>query len=936
MQTFLQEKVQKIFSSHQDEMGEISIIIPNRRAAVYIQKYLAEHFTQPFFAPEILTIHDWINKHTKEKMLGSTELLFILYDVHCQIEGENKESFEKFMLWGKTILADFDEIDKYMIKYEDVFKNLREIKKLESWDLDPEEMSEAQKQFHSIWEKLSTYYTQLEIQLSTNNATYPGRAYAHFLKHIDQLPIKNFIYFIGFNAVSEVEKRIMKHLINDKRAQVFFDVDQYYMEIPHHEAAYFYKPLAESLNIPSDIGNCFNDIPKHFKVIETAQQVGQAKIGGALVEDLLKKGEKAKDIAVVLADESLLIPLSRSLPAQIETANITMGWPLKYSLLKGFLDIVFEFQINFEKFGNESIYHKTLIEFLQHPYSQEILENKNIKEEIQIALRNSNIIFTDLEFLMDQSPLFEQLKMIFFPWGSDSPQRLIAIQQLMELLYQTFKEKEERQLDIEILFQFNTGFTKFQDILKTYEPELSFRVFRLIFFQFWQGESLSFYGNPIDGLQVMGILETRTLDFKNVVMIGMNEGNLPKTNPYNSFIPKDLRYFLGLPTEEDKQAIFAHHFYRLLQRAKNIYMTYNSGSENLGTSEKSRYITQLENELDMSIHQWEKQTYTGLEHRAKTAEVVYKSTAEVQKKLDALLEKGLSPSAINKLITCPLDFYYRYVLNLKETDDIEENIENSTFGTKIHTVLQAIIEDNFKDGDTFRPLEIEVLKKENSIEMIEKRLTKAYLTDDGSKKFTKKDLKYGQNKLSFEVSRRLIGSFLNEQIKELKQTKDAIIPVHLEKEIYAEFKTIINGEEKVIRLQGQADRIDQVGNRLRILDYKSGKSDITKLQPSKNAKKWLEEIMSGKEKEKARQLFMYGLMFRGSVDSSAPFSAGIISMINISDWIQYLSVDNDIEISEDLLEQFQEKLIEKIRELYDSDFEFKHEKSSQYCQHCGK
>jgi ATP-dependent helicase/nuclease subunit B len=938
MTSFLEEKIRHIFNHHKDEIENISIIIPNRRAGIYIQKYLSKCFKTAFFSPEILTIQDWVNLNTKERILSNTELLFILFEVHQELEGTSSQDFETFMQWGKTILADFDDIDKYLLDSEEVFLNLSSIKQLESWDLSKEEMSDEQLKFQLIWEKLPNYYKNLSEKLAKDNSTYSGKAYKLFYSRLEKISLKKHTYFLGFNAVSKVEKEIMKKMMDMKIATVIFDIDQYYFSNSDHEAGYFYRQITKEWDVKPETTNHFNQIPKKFEIIETTQQVGQAKIAGAIVENLLASGEKSKDIAVVLADETLLIPLSRSLPSSIETANITMGWPLKFSLLKGFLDIVFDMQFNFERFKSDGLYHKTLLNLIQHPFAQDLLEDKDIKPKLQEKLAESNSIFVDLHYLEDISSHFSKLEMVLKPWGKDNSMRIDVFDQLTKLFYHCFKKDSKREMDLEIIYQFNQGLKKFKNVLLQHDVDLSMRSFKMLFFQFWQNESLSFYGNPIDGLQLMGILETRTLDFKNVIIVGMNEGNLPKPTLTTSFIPRDLRLHLNLPTEEDRQAIYAHHFYRLLHRSTSIYMTYNSAAENLGNHEKSRYISQLENELDRTIHQFKSYTYLAEDEKAEISDTCYTSTAEVQDRLDTLLKVGLSPSAINKFITCPLDFYYRYILKFKEKDEVEENIESSTLGTKIHTVLQKIIEDNFKDGDEYHPLEIAVLQKENNIKSIENRLISAYLEKDGGKKFNLSDLKYGQNKLSFDVSRKFIGSFLNKQISELKSATDVVRPQFLEEKIHTEFDCKIKGEKKTIRIGGTADRIDKIGGHYRILDYKSGNSDQSKLKLSSNTKSedWMYDLMRDPTKRNARQLLMYGLMFRSRFPDKTPFSAGIISMIKISDWIHQLKLNGEEFISDELLELFKEALIELIAEMYSEDFEFKHNPDSKYCQHCGK
>lgn len=931
--SFLYKQIEAIFDRHKDEIDQISIIIPNRRAAVYIQKYLAEVIQKSFYSPEILTIYEWIDRYTAQKILSSTELLFILHEIHTEIE-DDPDTFEEFILWGKTILSDFDEIDKYMLDPESVFKNLKDIKELESWDVSEDEMGVAQAKFNAIWDKLSSYNSKLVLKLKANDLTYSGRAYAQFYEKLEEIELSKHTYFIGFNAISKVEQKIMKKMIDLKIGTTVFEIDQFYFENPEHEAAHFYRQTIKEWKIKPQLLNTIQTSPKHFEVIETSQQVGQAKIAGKYVEELIEQGEKAGDIAVILADESLLIPLTKSLPGNIETANITMGWPLRFSHLKALLDIIFEFQFNYEKFNAEQLYHKTLVKFLQHPYTQELLEDKLIVERVMEQLSKSNKIFVDLSFLEEISNKFNGLAIFFTQWDKDNLARIAVFEKITEVLYEQFKNEEKRALDLEIIYQFSKGVSKLKDILSKYDVELSLRSFKMIFNQFWQGESLSFYGNPIDGLQVMGILETRTLDFKNLIIIGMNEGNLPRTDPFNSFIPRDLRGHLNLPVEEDRQAVFAHHFYRLLHGAERVVMTYNSSSEALGNSEKSRYIIQLENELDLDFHSWKKLTFTGEDEKADTQETVYHSNAEIQKRLDEILEGGLSPSALNKLINCPLDFYYRYILKFEEAEEVEENIESSTFGTKIHTVLQEIVEDHFEIENGFKPLDAGVLKNEIDDKLITERLTRAYLKNDGGKTFSKSDLKYGQNKLSFDVSVQFIKQFLRMQIKEIEKGK-VVLPHHLEKKLEASIETEIQGQKKTVKFYGKADRIDQIGEIYRILDYKSGKSDNDQLKITANiSEEGMEKLLQDRKKGHIRQLFMYGSMFRDTFPDKSPFAAGIISMVKIQEWIHHLTESSNVIISNEVLDLFEKAVIKKIASLYDSSFEFKHDPDSRYCQHC--
>ena len=410
----------------------------------------------------------------------------------------------------------------------------------------------------------------------------------------------------------------------------------------------------------------------------------------------------------------------------------------------------------------------------------------------------------------------------------------------------------------------------------------------------------------------------------------MNEGNLPKTNVVNSFIPYDLKKHHQLPVEEDRQAIFAHHFYRLLHRSEEVWMTYNSSGEGFGGAEKSRFITQLENEIDKDRgHVVNHFTYASNDRAAGVSKVGYEVTDVVRKRLMEYMSNGLSPSALNKLVRCPLDFYYRYVLRMREGEQVEENIESSTFGTKIHDVLERVFKAPFLEKN--KALDIQTLE-------VERKKLKSYLWEVYLQDFSKNDMSYGQNKLSFEVSLQFLDRFMQQQIKEVKKAEVPIFIKELEHTISVDYEWEMDGEIIQIKLEGNADRIDQYGSHYRIIDYKSGKCDHTKVKLNNN-------ILSGDAMAKfmqtdsggyARQLLMYALMFRATFPQYEKFTAGIISMVNINEWNQNLHFGKNKEtlLTKELLDAFEDELRLTLTALYRDGFIFEHNEKSKYCEHC--
>jgi ATP-dependent helicase/nuclease subunit B len=935
MNSFLNRVAQHLFNKHSADLDSVLVIIPNKRAAVYLQKHLSKLIGKAFFPPKITTINEWVDDHTPERILSQTELLFIFYKVYVSYDREKAESFDEFLKWAKIILGDFDEIDRYLIEPKNIFKDLKDIKDIDNWSFgDDEPLTDGQQQFLNLWEKLPHYYNKLNTLLAEQQLTYQGKAYQKFAK---QCQVKapgdyNHYYFIGFNALSKAEELMIEGLTRQKLATVFWDVDAHYIDNKDHEAGHFYRQIRQKWGEKEAPPSVINATPKQIHIAETAQQIAQTKFAGDILKNF--NGEDINKTAIVLADESLLIPLSRSLPAELERANITMGYPIKYSHLKGLIDIVFDGQQNAVKFNTDKLYHKAILQFLDHSFIQQLIADTKRIDRFEAGIVSKNRIYFGLDFLVKAFPELKAIDQVLKPWNNKTSNGLSAIKQLIQALYDSFKSHQlTHPVELEIMYHFSKGIQKFDGIYNQFKYDLNIKSFKTLLYQFWQNESLSFLGNPTEGLQIMGILETRTLDFENLIVLGMNEGNLPKQNFSNSLLLRELKLFHKLPVEEDRDAIFAHHFYRLLHQAKRVYLTFNSHADGLTSGEKSRFITQLENELDRHVgHQITNSTYVAKDSGAETKETIYKTNPAVEEKLDALFERGLSPSALNTFLRCPLDFFYTYILNLREENEVEESIEASTFGTMIHAVLERIFKTNFLDQKT--KVDIRILETE-------KKQIKTYLEEEYLKVFSKADMQYGQNKLSFEMSANFIEKTIDAQIKELKKTEVPLYILGLEEDLETSFKWEINGRTKHIKIKGQADRIDQFGSTYRIIDYKSGKCDLDKVGlPAKVLKdaEGFASVFNSKDKAYGIQLLMYATMFQGMFPEKNPFTAGIVSMININQWVQNVQFTGrkEQELSDEILDLFTAQLKETVMQMYDPDFEYKHNEDSKYCEYCGK
>lgn len=929
MTSFLEEKLREILERHNENCGEFSIILPNKRAAVYLYKYIGDHFSKPIFSPEIFGVNEWLNQYTDQRIISSTELLFVAYEVHKKIAGVNEEGFESFLKWGQILLSDFNEIDVQLAEVDDLFKNLRDIREIENWSFGTDELSDGQERYEAFWNQMPVYYKELHRELESRKMITSGMAYRSLATNPDRITGRRHCYFLGFNALNAAEESIINHLVKFKKGTIYFDADHFYVDNSGHEAGYFYRKYADRSGFGGVKSNWLTDSKKQIKIIETAGIVPQCLVAGAVINNLISDRD-LEGTALVLADESLIIPMLNCLPESLEKANITMGYPLRYSQLKSLVDLIFELQFNYRKYRNGQLYFRNFLNLINHKYLNDWIGKPGEIKKLENEIVTNNRVFVQFEDFLKAFPELKMLSAVFNKWDQPGSDGFKAFLALGDVLYEYFRSNmKEHSLDLELMDHFLTGIRRFEKLQLQYKVDIQLGAFRKIFNQFWINESLAFLGNPIDGLQMMGILETRTLDFKNLIILGMNEGILPRSGMTPSFIPYDLRRFHGLPMEADREAIYAHHFYRLLQRAENVWLTYNSSGERLANSEQSRYLIQLEQELS-SVHDIERMTYAP--EPPETAEVFsgYANNDAIRNKLDQVLARGLSPSALNKLITCPLDFYYRYILDLEEEKEVEESFEKSTFGTMLHGVLEKIIDGNFVSKNL--PLDAAVLKAQ-----VPK--LKSLLEEEYREKFENRDLEFGQNRLSIEVSIRLLQDFIDGQIAAVHSAEESIQPIMLEKTMKAGFDWEINGEKKAVLIKGQADRIDRTGDGYQIIDYKSGKCDASKVKLSKKLledEDGMDKLMNAKDKGYLRQLLMYALMYRQMFPDQKPFSAGIISLVNINEWIQNLTneLTNDVMLTDDILDRFELALKDKVAALYSDEFIFVHDPSSKYCQHC--
>ena len=915
------------------DLRSLSIILPSERATKYLAEALLVEYGKPIFSPEITTIDRWVKKHSKS-IIDNTRLLIRLFEMYRETDEGRFETFEEFTTWGSMLLSDFDDIDRYMLDYTQVFKNLKAIKELESWKIDEEKLSASQKKFMEFWERIPNYYDKLHQKISEKGFVTAGLAYRQLAENPEVLFKKNesqFFIFAGFNALSLAELTIIKKLIRRNRAEYIINADKYYLENPIHEAGAFLRKNIDFLEIknPLFITDELNNKELNIHVVECAQHTGQVKVAATELEKLSQ--EEVNETLVLLSDESLIGAMVKNIPASIGKANVTLGLPLSQTPIKSWVELIFDIQENKIRFKTEAFYFKDLQRSINNVL---ILSSLDAKEKNQLVKLEQetirkNKIFQRVDSLNIGQKAEIMLQSLSINWKNDWKLAMSQIRKLNNILLESLSQNAEFERNIVLIF--DDALLEFQRIIEEGIPEMNLRSFKSLFYQHWNGKNMAFHGNPTNGLQIMGLLETRLMDFERIFIIGFNEGKLPGTNPVRTIIPMDLRFGLGLPSTRDKQGIFAHHFYRLLHHCKNAWFTYTTAAEQIGSNESSRYLLQLKLEL-AKINQNVKisnQFYTVPfpELNELPSNVVDKKP-EIIERLDSFFERSISASALNKYLSCPLDFYYRYLVEFGEEKSVEEGVESNTFGSFIHKTLELLFKpfaQRDEEGNYVKPSPppISTSDIDKMLNDFKPILYNQFLEFFGGDESL---FKNGKNLLSYEMAMEITKNVLIKEKEFLSNTTELVYIEQVEAAMNTELEVCVNGEMKRIKFKGYIDRIDRIGDKFRVIDYKSGK-----VKDEDVKFKVLEEGLkqSFKKTKHALQLTLYCLFFKEKYNCF-PDQAIIMSLVK-SDKLFVLNYEEEIEgmtlVFKDLVEEL-------LNEIYNLDIHFEHDSEAKYCGYC--
>ncbi len=922
MQSFLQKIANHLITNYTDNLSELIVVLPNKRASLFLKDHISKLIDKPIWLPQIIGTEELIEQLSEAQIIDNTTQLFELYEVYQKTEKE-PENFDDFTKWGQILLHDFNEIDRYLVATDKLFKHVNEARAIEVWNVDGQELTDLQKKYLQFWEQLGTIYQNYTQHLKDKKLAYQGLAYRIVAEELKANPTQfitekikaDKLLFIGFNALNKAEEVLIDELKKQHKCEVLFDADDYYFQL-EQESGMFLRKFKEKWGQASFelAGNQLKEDTKKIEVLGVPQNVGQAKY----LTELLNKIDETEhtQTAIVLANENLLVPVLQSIPDSIQNVNVTMGYSLRNTSLNNFFQIYLTTLVNAERFGHKkqlTYHHKDLAKLFQLPFSKVVFGAEVCAEIVQHIIKH-NWVFINKEKL---NWINEKL-LLAFDAHFGVHQILKNGLGFIEIAKQKYIDDEAKNtLELEYLFQFSKLFKQLSTLIDKYPFIETVKGFYNLFYQLLSSYSIELYGEPLRGVQVLGMLETRNIDFKNVILLSANEGVLPAGKTFNSFIPFDIKKTYNLPTHVEKDAIYAYHFYRLIQNAQNIKVLYNTETNEFGSGEQSRFVTQIENELtqyNKNINISKKLvTYPSPEN--KSVEVAIAKTPQIIEKIKERFQDGFSPSVLTTYLTCPLDFYYKYVIGVGDPDEVEETIQMNTFGDFVHKSLELLYQNR-----------LNVVLTEQDLKAMFKEAPEI-VANVFAENYNQRELKTGKNLLTLNVAQNYVNTFLTNELEQIKSGQEIVVKA-LEQELRA---TTTVGDWQ-LQLKGKVDRIDTLNQQIRIMDYKTGN-----VKPSDVRVKEL-ELLTEKNKSKAFQVLMYAYLYSQSTPT-VNLNAGIVSFRKLSEGFMPFGIElsrykYDNQITTERLSDFEKVLQQVIAEIIDANKPFRHNPEAEYCQFC--
>lgn len=838
MESFLKLVAADLYKHTEGNLAHTAVVFPNKRAGLFFNEYLAQESESPIWSPAYVSISELFRSLSPWEVGDPVKLVCELYKIFRR-ETQSTETLDDFYFWGEMLISDFDDADKNKVDTDKLFSNLQDLRNImDDYTFIDDEQEEAIRQFFqnfsierrtalkerfiSLWDVLGNIYKGFRESLASQNIAYEGMMYRHVIEHldVDKLPYEKYV-FVGFNVLSKVEHTLFTQLKDAGKAVFYWDYDEFYMkenrQAVTHEAGEFIRRNLRDFPSPLS-GELFKNLskPKEVHYIASSTENAQARYLPQWIRNNLTTPEK--ETAVVLCNEALLQPVLHSLPAEVKHVNITMGFPLSQTPVYSFLIALLELHTHGFNFKSGRYTFQSVVTLLKHPYTRQLTGQAELLEKE--LTRNNRFYPLPGELGKD-----EFLTRLFTPLSGNLNLciRLSETLQQVAGIYQANTSGTEdtdafNQLYRESLFKAYTTINRFRTLIEEDELTVQSETFRRLLVKVLSATNIPFHGEPAIGMQVMGVLETRNLDFRHLVLLSVNEGQLPKSGGDSSFIPYNLRKAFGMTTIEHKIAVYAYYFYRLLQRAERITLMYNTSSDGLNRGEWSRFMLQF---LIEWPHPITRQFLEAGQSPQGTSPITVEKTPDVMRRMQSLFDvranpkAKFSPSALNYYLDCPLKFYYRYVAGLSAPDEVSAEIDSATFGSIFHYAAEHIYKDLTTHGKVINKEALETLLR-NEVK----------LQDYVDTAFKKLFFNVPQNEKPEYNGIQLINSaVIARYLKQLLQNDLRYAPfTFIASEMEVDEPIDIQTPKGVIksRIGGIIDRMDSKDGTLRIVDYKTG------------------------------------------------------------------------------------------------------------------
>jgi len=860
---FLSKIISELLSETSD-LSQTVIVLPGKRPVVFLKQILKEQKYEGFL-PEFFTVDELIKKISGKQHIQGISLWLFGYDIYKKIYPE--ETLENFLKWFPTLLKDWDDMLKFSEEDKAVLEYMLDDERIKNWGETLGDGDNARKRNLNFWKKMNVFLPKLKENLQAKGWATDGMIHEMVREKISDFAEETETKFVfcGFNALTPLEEKLIRELLQKGKAECFFQADEYYIKDLKQEAGKFlrkhmhWKEFNENRKFQW-IENSFCE-EKNIKVYEVAGNVAQTKILPEILQEIPK--ENYSKTAVVLLDENLLLP-SLDAVSFVDNLNITMGFPIKNLGFSGAVKKLFYLQKQLWK-NDKSYYYLDVFSVLEEFPDNE--EDKKIIDQFTAKIEGENIVYISKKMMQEHLGELSYFQLFEKRTAAE------LLEDLSNFCYQ-LKFREIDDILYENVSLFETTFKILKNHMKDYDFEISIDALEVLMNQLVNSENLDFQGEPLEGLQFMGLLETRLLDFENIILLSVNEGKLPLGNTQNTYLPFDVRKNFGLNTFLENDSIYAYHFYRLLQNSKNIYLLYNALGSGVNTGEKSRFITQMEME---SPHKMEHIVIENTSEPILQEPIIIEKTEKVLEKLNEWKSR-ISASHLISYLYNPIDFYLNNILKARETEEIEEELSQRNYGNLVHYALEEL----------YGELQGKILK-ESDIEDLKPKINEAIDSAISELKHQPELYEQGMNYIHKSMAAKVVEHILDYDLGLIKAGNSLEI-ISLENGINAEFLLDENGEK--INFVGYIDRIDRLNGVVRVIDFKTAKAKNLSMKPKEEK---LEDFISSVDSKQALQLSIYAYMVlhneRFAVNQ---LQCGIWSFAEIGKGVQTLKIyDNE-------------------------------------------